>query len=191
MQRVVVVKKIARIVLFVLASHWFAPVIFLLVIQSGMEALCRADGCVRDLSEGEAPDKWFEVMVRLPSGNNKIVSVGFDQWPRFLKTHPGASLLMQEGNGKSADGFWAFRASPVQLGLQSITAKATESNRIELSYLVDGSSVRPLRSKIVYVSYMFWVAPVAIIVAWLVRRWAVLKRRSIEDASIENVSRFK
>lgn len=162
-------KKISIFLLTAFGSSWFLPVSFFIGTRSGMEAICWHQHCARDMAVGDAPDRLFSVMVRLPSDRNKVISVLLEELQRFLENNPDATLEMLADKGEADGGWWEYSVEFKDADRQIIHASYVDGNSISVKYQTEGHSIEPLSSKVMNSGYTFASAPFGVLVAMLIK----------------------
>jgi hypothetical protein len=159
--------------LLALLSTLFLLVTVFAGTRLGMEGLCALSKCAQDMRKGDAPSRYFHVIVRLPSEGNRLIAVRLDDWPDFHTQHPDSTLTLQAPTGATDDGWWYTVMSADNQNQRIRAHSSPEDPVIDVDYETHGETVKPLYSKALNVGHMFSALPVGIFLAWLMRRMIV------------------
>jgi hypothetical protein len=176
-------KRALMILASLLSSLWFLPVYVISGTKVSMELLCFQQRCARAYEVGENPIEGFKVLVYQPANGGQVTAVLFDQVHTFLQAHAGSSLLLPSQKGRSNDGA-EYTVVSTALNLQHVVLGYMDAARMSFEYNTDGKVVRPIKSKVMSVGYMFLCLPIGILFAWLLRRLSIRWRESLSVAPI-------
>lgn len=154
-------KKLLLILLTVLASKWFAPIVFLTSTVAAMKIACVLQQCEREISPGDPSPPMFRVMVRLPTDGDRIKSVLLADLTQFIEKNPDSTLLLPLEKTVTNGGSWEYSAVTEKAGVQIIEAHTTDGARIDVRYRAFQHSVQPLSLKVVSQGILFVSIPIA------------------------------
>ena len=85
-------------------------------------------------------------------------------------------MLLPDSEGATSSGV-DYSVKPISSSSQSISLSYVDAASVKFIYRVNGAAVTPVYSKIMSVGYMFVCLPIALAIAFLVRRAGLKKRR--------------
>ena len=174
-------KKIILALLIAAGSKWFYPVSLIVGTELGMSVICHYNHCGRNMSKGDAPDPMFQVMMRLPSENNRVVPVLLSDLRKFTEKNPDASPTLIASKGETDDQSWEYVVSSQGAGQQVIEARYLDSVRINVEYRVSGSSIEPLKSDVMGVGIGLLGIIIGVVFTWMVALFARHARKIAES----------
>lgn len=161
--------------IFIISSGWFVPVVALLATKLGMELLCLQQGCARAYENGTGASGLLKVLV-VPPDQRGVVTVPLAGVSDYLKATSGAGLLLPDSKGTTSSGA-DYSVKPISPHSQSVSLSYVDAASVKFIYRVNGSTIVPVYSKIMGIGYMFVCLPIALVIAFLVRRAGLKKRR--------------
>ena len=207
-------RKLLMALAAVLSSVWFAPVTFFAGVQLGMEAICLQQHCRRTYGPQDVPafnctasdprtckdffydrrpnnpespntpPRWLAVAVALPLEGRRVTVIDLDDWPAMKIKSPSASLMlpMMEGSFENGSRFSVLSSTPTS---QIVSVHSYHDDPMsEFKYETDGTTIRPMSSKVMSVGYMFISLPFALFLAWAVQHIAMRWRRRLKAAPV-------
>jgi hypothetical protein len=166
-------RKIRLVLLLFASSYWFFPISVGGGTLLGIEILCVAEHCSKDIEHGDAAPPSFVVLVESSKPSAGPIEVPLKELEAYLTEHPGYSATLKSAKGISADGTWEFAVENAPTG-QLIEIRNSDDTHIVERYLVANESVTPLRSKSTNPGYAFSALLAALLIAHLIR-WLALR----------------
>jgi hypothetical protein len=160
--------------ILIISSSWFVPVVAVLATKAGVELLCLQQECARTYEDGAGASGLLKVLVVLPDQRD-VVAIPLAKVPDYLKATSGAGLLLHDGKGTTSNGV-DYSVKPISSNSQSISLSYVDTASVKFLYRVNGAAVTPVYSKIMSIGYMFVCLPIALVLAFLVRRAGLKKR---------------
>jgi hypothetical protein len=132
------------------------------------------------------PPYGLMVAVALPSEGHKVTVIPLNQWPDMKIKKPSASLMLpvtqggDEGSSSSpVSTFSVLSSAPTS---QIISTHFFDDLASDFKYETDGTTIKPISSKVTNAGYTFATFPFALFLAWAVRRIALWGRRRLYRA---------
>ena len=158
--------RILRILLPVLASIWFMPVSCSVFMAMGSDVALSLDA--RDAAKGDAVHSSIAV-VAVPAPGQAPAHLLLGRVPDYKERNPGASFLMPAKEGKitpSEGTTVSYQVVAEAAGEQTIETRYQDGDRAAWGrYRAGRRDITPLASRLSVSDYLFYVLPIAMLLA--------------------------
>jgi len=142
----------------------------------------------KDPESLKIPPYGLRLAVALPAQGNRVDIVEIDNWFHLKNEEPSATLLLPVTAGRGGDSshpgyhFSVISNTPTS---QTVSVSYLDNVASDFTYETDGTTIRPISSKVTNAGYMFSGFLPALFLALAIRRIALWRRKLLQPRTTD------